>query len=151
APRDALSLDSEDRAGLRALRYAELALAVERRHLDLAAERRLNEGHRHLAQDVVTRSPEEGVLLHLDRDLEIARRTIGARLVPRGAHDPRRARLDAGRDGHRDAVAARDQAAAAARRARHLHDSSGAAAPRAGALHGDGQEALLKPHAAATV
>src|SRR5262249_25899319 len=89
AARDSLALDAEDRAGLRPGRNAQLALAVEGRHLDLASEGGLHERDGDLAQDVVGRSLEEGVRLHLDRDLEIARRAVRARLVPRAADDAR--------------------------------------------------------------
>ena len=50
AVRDALALDAEHRARLRALRDAQLALAVERRHLDLAAEGRVRERDGHGAE-----------------------------------------------------------------------------------------------------
>jgi hypothetical protein len=46
--------------------------AVERRHLDLAAERDGREVHRDLAEQVHAVAAEELVLLHVDDDVEMA-------------------------------------------------------------------------------
>ena len=53
--------------------------AVERRHLDLAAERDGGEVHRDLAEQVVAVAAEELVLLHVDDDVEVAGGPAGRR------------------------------------------------------------------------
>src|SRR5215831_1520508 len=68
----ALAAQSERRPGLRALRYFDLVHAVERRHLDLAAERHRRVVHGNLAEEVVSVAPEELVLLDVNDDVEAA-------------------------------------------------------------------------------
>src|SRR6185503_383173 len=97
ALRHALAFDTESRAGLRACGDAELALAVERRHFDLGAERGLREGKRHRADDVVACSPEERMRCDVDLELEIAGRLVGLRSIAGAVHHARRAVLAAGR------------------------------------------------------
>ena len=81
-----LAAQPQRRAGLRALGDLDRLLAVERRHLDLAAERQRREVHRNLAEQIDAVAPEELVLLHVDDDVEIAGRTAGrARLRLRPA------------------------------------------------------------------
>ena len=54
-----------------------VSLSSSAGHDDLAAERERREVHRDLAEQVVAVAPEELVLLHVDDDVEIARRAAG--------------------------------------------------------------------------
>ena len=72
---------SEARARLRSRRDVQLVAAVERRHLDLAAERQDRVTDRQLAEQVVAVAVEELVLLDVDDDVEIARRAAGAAVL----------------------------------------------------------------------
>ena len=57
-------------------------LAVERRHLDRAAEGRGGEADRHLAGQVAALALEDRVLAHADLDVQVARRAaVAARLA----------------------------------------------------------------------
>src|SRR5262249_34465179 len=72
-----LASQPQRRTGLRALGDLDRLLAVERPHLDLAAERQRREVDRDLAKEIDAVAPEELVLLDVNRDEEIARRTAG--------------------------------------------------------------------------
>src|SRR6187551_10540 len=69
---DALAAKAEHLAGLRFRGHLDLGGAVERRDLDLAAQRCLGEADRHLAMQVVAFALEDGVLLEVDHDVEVA-------------------------------------------------------------------------------
>src|SRR5690606_21644819 len=120
--------------------------AVERRHLDLPAERRRGHRDRDLAEDVRPVALEERVRLDGEEDVEIAGRTAAqARLaVADEAHfGPV---LDTGRDVDRERPLARDAPRARAGRARIVDHLAAADARRAGPL--DGEEALAGAHLA---
>src|SRR5512139_1122978 len=97
--RNAFAADPQDRAGLRAGRDAELAPAIEGRHLDLAAEDGLRKGDGERADDVVADAAEYFVRLYTDDELEIARGTIGPGVISAALDDAVRAVLDARGDG----------------------------------------------------
>ena len=70
--RNALAAQTEDGTGLRALGDGVAHLAVERRHLDRRAKRRLREGDRHLAMDVRAVAREDRMVADMDGDEQIA-------------------------------------------------------------------------------
>ena len=85
-------------------------LALERRHLDLGAERGLREAERHLADDVVVLAAEERVLADADHDVEVARRAAAAARLAFAAQLQARAGVDAGGDLHAEGLRAADDA-----------------------------------------
>src|SRR5262249_47461031 len=116
--------------GLRAFVDLHRLGSLERRHLNLAAERDGREVDRNLAEQVVAVAPEELVLLHLDHDVQAAGRSaedarfalaVEAQLLPRR---DTRGNLD------RELPLFRDASGAAARDARLGDDLAGAAALR---------------------
>src|SRR5581483_5241640 len=73
--RHAFASEPELLARLSALRNLDLRLSpVERRNGDLAAERRLDDGDRHAAEEVGAVALEEQVRLDRKEDVEVARR-----------------------------------------------------------------------------
>ena len=100
---DALPLQPEHLPALRAGRDLELRRAVERRHVDRRAERRLRERDRHLAEDLGVLAREDRVLAHLQHDVEVAGRAARDRrgLALAGELEAR-AGVDARRDLHLD-------------------------------------------------
>src|SRR5471032_1118703 len=143
---DALALQTESLARLRALWNRERHLARQRRHFDFAAQRRLGERDRHFAMQVVAFALEHRVRLDVNFHIQVARRSaIGARLAVAGRADAH-AVVDADRDLHFQRLVALDATGAAARRARVGDDLAGAVAFRAGLL--DAEEALLHAHLA---
>ena len=81
----ALAAQAEQRARLRARRHAHLDRAVERRHLDHRAERRLRDRDRHLAGDDAALAPEDRMRLARARsrsDRRAVRRAARARPAP---------------------------------------------------------------------
>ena len=73
----ALAAQSKRRAGLRAFRDLHGFHAIERRHLDFAAEREGREVHRDLAEQVLAVAAEELVLVHVNEHVEVPRRAAG--------------------------------------------------------------------------
>src|ERR1700730_527220 len=71
----ALALEPEDLAGLRARLDFQFDLAVERRHVNLRAERGLRKTHRHFDDYVVVLAREQIVLFDVNDDVEVARRS----------------------------------------------------------------------------
>ncbi|MNC86031.1 hypothetical protein D3C83_16580 [compost metagenome] len=71
---DALATQPEHLAGLRARRYLDFGVAVERRDFDFTAERRRGEADRHLAVEVIVVARENRVGPEMDDDVEVARR-----------------------------------------------------------------------------
>ena len=137
----ALAAHAERRAALRACRNRERLVAVERRDLDLAAERERREVQRHLAVQVVAVALEERVLLHVDDDVEIAGRAAARAGFAFAAEAQALAGGDAGGDADGELLLLLHASRAAARRARLGDDRAGAAALAARAR--DGEEALL--------
>src|SRR5476649_1399172 len=143
---DALALQAEGLARLRALGYRERHLAGQRRHFDFTTQGRLAERDRHFAMQVVAFALEHGVRLDVDFHIQIARRAaIGTRFAVAGRADAH-AVVDADRDLHFQRLVALDATGAAARCARIGDDLAGAVAFRAGLL--DAEEALLHAHLA---
>src|SRR6185437_14278823 len=148
--RHALGAQPELVAALRARRDVDARrLAVERRHLDRAAERRLHHRDRHLAVHVRSLALEQRVAAHRQEDIEIARRPAAGAGLALAAEANAGAVLDAGRDVDLERLLAAHAALAGADLARLVDHLSGAVAGRAGAL--DGEEALLGADAAAAV
>ena len=108
---------------------------------DLAAERERREVERHLAVEVVAVALEERMVLHVDDDVEVARRTARASGFAFAGQTQPLAGGDAGRNAHRELALLLHAAGALAGRARLRDDRSGAAALTARAR--DGEEALL--------
>src|SRR4051794_39099710 len=72
---DPLVPQPEHLARLRLRRYAQLRLTVERRNLDLPAERGGRKAHRHFAMQVGAVAREDRMCLEIDDHVEVARRT----------------------------------------------------------------------------
>ena len=70
---DALAFHAKDFTGLCSGRNFHFDLAIERRHVDLRAQRSLHETDRYIANDVEIITHENRVRFHLDHDIEIAR------------------------------------------------------------------------------
>ena len=120
--------------------------AVDRGHLDFAAERRPRQRQRHAAVDVGAVALENFMRADADMDVEIARRcALRPGLALAGQPDAG-AVLDAGRNRHLQRPLALHGAAAVADLAGVLDHPAGAAAGRAGPL--DQEETLLRPHLA---
>src|SRR5262249_8083452 len=77
-----------------------LHLALDRRHVDLGAERGLREADRDVAHDVVALAPEDRVLADVQHNVEIARRRTVVALLALAAELETRAGVDSGRDAH---------------------------------------------------
>src|SRR6185437_7177704 len=143
----ALPAQAELVAGLGARRNFHPRLAaVDRRHLDLAAEGGLRHAQRHAHQQVGAVALEDGVRADADMHVEITgRRALATRLALAGEPDAR-AVLHPGRDCDLQRALALHRAGAVADAAGVADDAAGAAAGRAGAF--DEEEALLGPHLA---
>src|SRR5262249_17415845 len=102
AAHDALALDAQNAAGLRARWDFQLSLSFERRNLELAAEGGLNERDGDRARDVVARALEERMRSDRHRELEIPGRAIRTRRVAAALHGSRGTLFDARRDGDRN-------------------------------------------------
>src|SRR5690606_14125421 len=126
--------------GLGAAGDLQRLLAAHRRDLDLRAERRLRERDRHLADEVVLLTLEEGVRLYVDKAVQVAARPAVPARLALARYPELRPVLDAGRDPDRDLALHRHAAGAPARPARLLDDRPFAAAARAGLT--DREEAL---------
>src|SRR5215472_6522900 len=70
----AFPADAERGAALRALRYFQLVLTVQGRDHDLASQGCLGEGNRYRAVEILAFALEEGMRLHSQHDVKIARR-----------------------------------------------------------------------------
>src|SRR5205807_2705960 len=144
---NAFPLEAENHAGLRARRNLDLGLVLQRRHLDLGAERELGERDGQLADDVLTLASEQRVLGHRDDHVEIALGPAGKPRLALTAELEPRAAVDAGGDLHAQILRDADAPGAAARGAGIGDDRAFAAALAAGL--GDREEALLETDLAA--
>src|SRR5687767_7957861 len=99
--RHPLAAQLEGRAGLRTFRNLEQLVAVEARHLDLAAERQCREGERDGAEQIVAIALEELVLADEDDHVEIAGRAAEGAGFPFAGETKALARGNAGGDLHR--------------------------------------------------
>src|SRR5438105_3842193 len=146
---DALAAQAELLAGLRAFGDVDRRIAGQRRHFDLAAERRARDGHRHHAMQVVAVAREDRVLLQADLDVQVAGRpAVGARLAVARAADAH-AVVDARGDLHLERLLFLHAALAVAGGAGLGDDLARAAAMRARLLHRE--EALPHLHDACAV
>ena len=102
-----------------------------------------------LAIQIVVLAMEDVVVLHVDDDVEVARRAAGGAVLALAVQAQALAGRDAGGNLRRDLALAADASGAAAGLARLADDLAGAAARRAGAR--DGQEALLEAQLARAV
>src|SRR5262249_53422593 len=125
----------------------ELHLPLERRHVDLRAERRLHHRDRHLAVEVRPFALEQRVRADRDHDVEIAVRTAGNPGLAFTRQAQPRAIVDAGRDPHVERLLALDAALPAAIAAAMAHDLARTRARVA--RPGDAEEALLEHDLAA--
>src|SRR5438094_1904579 len=147
--RHPLAAQAQRRPRLRAFRHFDCLGAIERGHLNFAAEGDGREIHRNLAEEIDAVAPEERMLLHVDDDIEMARGSAGDAAFALVLEPELLAGGDARRNLHRDLPLARHASRTAARRARLRDDAAGAAALRAGAR--DGEEPLLKTDLALSV
>jgi hypothetical protein len=108
----------------------EIRFAFECRHGHLSAERGEREGDRELAVEIVFVALKDGMLFHVDDDVEIARRTPADSRFAIVGRAQARAFGDSGRDLQLDAARLLDAAFAFARTARFLDDLAYAAATR---------------------
>src|SRR5439155_9671317 len=127
---------------LRAFRNLHRVLTVERRHLNLAAERDRREVDRDLAEQIVAVAAEELVLLHVHDDVQVSGRTAGRSRFAFALQPQLLSGGDARRNLHRDLPFPRHASRPAALLARVGDDPSRAAALRAGPRHGE--ESLLE-------
>src|SRR5208282_294090 len=144
---DALALEPQHFARLGAGGNLELDLAVQRRHVDFASERRLRKADRHFNDDVVFLAGEELMLLDVDDDVQVA---SGSSPVAGLAFAPQlepRAIVDTGRNAHGQRLLPSEPALSLALGARVGNDHPFAAALAAGCR--DRKEALLSTDLAA--
>jgi hypothetical protein len=148
AARHAPSAYSQHRTGLRARGHPNLCLSFERRYVDVAAKRGSRERDCDGADDVVAIAPEHRMGSNANRDLEIARSSIGPCSVPGTADALCCTLLDPGGDLDFDRIVGRRKTLPAARQTYVVRDATGTPAARARPLDSDGQDTLL--HARAT-
>src|SRR5262249_10897427 len=132
-PRHALAAQPQHGAALRAGRQLQLLVAVERRHVDLVAERGLGDVDGQLVDDVGVLPLEVRVRRDRNHDVEIARRAAAAAELALARQVDLLAVVDAGRYRHGDLPHRLDGAARAALPARlgdHLAASAAAIANR---------------------
>src|SRR5580658_1513190 len=145
--RHALALQAELMTALSAGGNVDLgAAAIDRRHFDRAAERGHRQSDGHAAMDVGAVALEEAMRLDGEEDIEIARAAAAQAGLALAGETDARAVFDARGNGDREGLLLALPALAAAGAARILDDAAGAVAGGAGAL--DGEEALLRAHAA---
>src|SRR5688572_17056477 len=136
-------------AALRAFRNRVGFLALERRDLDIAAQREGRVVQGDLAEQIVAVALKERMVLDVDDDVQVAGRSSRGPCFALPAETQALSGGDARGDAHRDLAFLRDAARAAAFRARLADDRAGATALPAGA--GDGKEALLVAKLAAAL
>src|SRR4051812_9099147 len=121
-------------------RHAQLLRAVQRRHVHLGAAKRLGDGDRHLDLEVVALGLEDGRLVHVRDDIEVAGRTAAQAGLALAGQADARTLLHARGDVHAVALDLPQAALARAGRARLLDDGARAATARARPR--DGEHAL---------
>src|SRR5215469_14575552 len=121
-------------SGLGFRRDLQCYIAIESRHLDRPAECRGREADRHLAAQVLAVTLEDGVLAHVNLDIQITWRSAVAPRLALATESDAIAGVDAGRDFHRQLAAAAYTALSEAGIAGILDDRARAAAPGAGLL-----------------
>src|SRR5579883_1550347 len=146
---NALVLEPELRAGLRAFRDLQLVRLFERGDFDLGAERGLRDIDRNGAVQVLLAALEKRVRLHLEEDVKVAGRAAVYPGLPFVGEAEPRAVIHAGRDVDLELALRLAASRAAAGGARIANDLTGAVAGAARAA--DGDEALLVGDLAAAV
>src|SRR5258708_9876253 len=137
---DALAAQTERLARLRAFRHREARTAGQCGHFDLAAERRRGERNRHLAMQIVAVALEHRVLLDVNLDVQVARRTaVDAPLAVSGRADAH-AVVYTGRNLHFQRLGFLQRARAWAVHTQFRNIGAGAMALRTGLL--DAEETL---------
>src|SRR5581483_9366947 len=111
-------------AALRAGGDTEPRRLVERGDLDLGAERRLRDVDRQVEEQVVALAAEIAVLLHVDIDVQVARRAAGAARLALAGQPDLRAVVNARGHRHPQAPRGRHPPAAAAGVAGRGHDAA---------------------------
>ncbi len=109
-------------------------VAVQRRHLNLRAERHLREGQRQFAQNVIAAPFKQRVRTHRDLHLQIARRTAVLTCVTLAANAQHLPVVDAGGDVDAHRLAAGDLTGTVTGLAGRLDDPPASATPRTGGL-----------------
>src|SRR5579871_1486864 len=143
---DALAAQAERLAALCFRRDLDVRGAVQRRQVDLPAERGGGEAHRHLAVEVGRVALEYRVGLDGDLHIEVAGRAAVHPGLAFAAQPDAVAFVDAGRDLDVERLVRLETARPLALRARLGNDLAVAVAGRTGLL--DGKEALRHPHLA---
>src|SRR6185503_5871169 len=147
--RHAAAAQTEHLARLCPGRYLHLEAAVERRDLDLGAERGLGDADRHLAHEVRALAREDRMLLDVEHDVEVTRRPAVIAGLALAAELQPRAGVDAGGDLHVDRVGHAPRAGTLALRARVGDDLTMAVALPARLR--DREEPLLEAHLSGAV
>src|SRR5690606_1849156 len=146
---DALVAQPEQLAGLGLGRDPQLDFAVQRRHPDDVAERRLRDPDRHFAVQVVAVALEDRVRAHPHLDVQVAGRGPGGAGLALARQPDAVAAVHARGHLHRQHLLVLHPAVAVAGLARVGDDLAAAAAMRARLLHGE--DAALHAHLAAAV
>src|SRR5262245_17579260 len=141
---DTFAPQAEGLAALTLGGHTNMGRSIERRDLDLAAERSGCEADRHLAVQIVVVTLENRVRLEMQLHIEIAGRTTVRSGLALARQTDAVALVDAGGDLHRKGLVRLDAARTAASSARLGDDLAYAVATRAGLL--DGEETLLHPN-----
>src|SRR5690606_12285093 len=142
--RHTLAAPAELLAGLSPFGDVQLDPAIQGRHFQLAAQRRVGEADRHLAIQMLAVALEDRVLTHVDHHVQITRRaTLGTGLAFAGQANAV-ARVDACGHLHGKRLLFFDAALAVAAATGIGNHLAAAMAARAGLLHGE--EALLHTH-----
>src|SRR5437870_153724 len=139
--RQPFAAQSECGSGAGAFRNLHRLAAVQRRHLHLATQHDGREVHRDLAEEVRSIAPEEVVLLNMDNDVEVSRRTAGTASFTFTLQAQLLAARDPSRNLDRNLALFRHPSGAATGVARLREGSTRTAA--LGTRRCDGEEALL--------
>ena len=129
--RQALRLLPENLPGLRPFRNFQILVALQRRHFDLRAQRRLRKTDRNLANQIRPAPLEKRVLLHFQKNIKIPRRPAIDPRLALPLHPQTRPRIHAGRHAHFQRAFALDAPLPAAIQARILNHLPRALACRA--------------------
>src|SRR5260370_17711725 len=139
--RQPFALDTKDGAALRTLRNFQALFARQRRNHNLSPQRRLRHADGNGAEQVRAAPLEERMLLDLEDDVQVARRTAIRSLLAFPGNAEPRARVHSGRNAQINGAFALESSLAAAIRAAFPNHLSGALALRTRAR--DRKEALL--------
>ena len=147
--RHAFVADAEGRAGLRTIGNLQRVLAFHGRHANLRAHGRLCHRDRNHAVQVVAFARKERMLLHMQHDVKISRRTAELSNFARAGESDARSVFYARRNLGVNRALAQDAPFAFALRARIGNHAARALACRTGARNAE--ESLLVSHLPATI